>query len=71
MKKILLALALTAGVFPNVAGTTDVDPEADFRVVTGQPADLDVSYLQVNAFGFGGQDSSLVLRRSADGGATA
>jgi 3-oxoacyl-(acyl-carrier-protein) synthase len=41
-----------------------VDPEADFRVVTGQPADVDVSYLQVNAFGFGGQDSSLVLRHA-------
>jgi 3-oxoacyl-[acyl-carrier-protein] synthase II len=56
--------ALTEGVFPNVAGTSDVDPEADFRVVTGQPIDVDVSCLQVNAFGFGGQDSSLVLRRA-------
>jgi 3-oxoacyl-[acyl-carrier-protein] synthase II len=56
--------ALTQGVFPNTAGTTDVDPEADFRVVTGQPIDVDVSCLQVNAFGFGGQDSSLVLRQS-------
>jgi 3-oxoacyl-[acyl-carrier-protein] synthase II len=56
--------ALTQGSFPNTAGTTDVDPEAEFRVVTGQPIDVDVSYLQVNAFGFGGQDSSLVLRRS-------
>ncbi len=32
-------------------------------MVTGQPAEVDVAYLQVNAFGFGGQDSSLVLGR--------
>ena len=30
--------ALTEGLFPNTAGTSDVDPEADFRVVTGKPA---------------------------------
>ncbi len=59
--------ALTEGLFPNTAGTSDVDPEADFRVVTGQPINVDVPYLQVNAFGFGGQNSSLVLRQSADG----
>jgi len=62
MGVIAAVTALIEGVFPNVAGTSDVDPEADFRVVTGQPADVDVSCLQVNAFGFGGQDSSLALR---------
>jgi 3-oxoacyl-[acyl-carrier-protein] synthase II len=55
--------ALTTGAFPNTAGTREVDPEADFLVVTKQPAEVDAAYLQVNAFGFGGQDSSLVLRQ--------
>jgi 3-oxoacyl-[acyl-carrier-protein] synthase II len=66
MGVIAAVTTLTQGLFPNTAGTRDVDPEADFRVVTGQPAVLDVSCVQVNAFGFGGQDSSLVLRRAAD-----
>jgi 3-oxoacyl-[acyl-carrier-protein] synthase II len=57
---------LTEGRFPNTAGTRDVDPEADFHVVTGQPVLVDAPFVQVNAFGFGGQDSSLVLRRSTD-----
>lgn len=61
--------ALTEGCLPNTAGTSDVDPEADFHVVTGQPIPVDASFVQVNAFGFGGQDSSLVLRRVT--GATA
>ncbi len=56
--------ALAGGRFPNTAGTRDVDPEAHFHVVTGRPIDVDVPSLQVNAFGFGGQNSSLVLRRS-------
>ena len=58
--------ALAGGRFPNTAGTRDVDPEAHFRVVTGRPIDVDIPSLQVNAFGFGGQNSSLVLRRSTD-----
>jgi len=57
-------MALTDGVLPNVAGTSDVDSEADFHVVTGGPSPVDASFVQVNAFGFGGQDSSLVLGRS-------
>ena len=56
--------ALTDGVLANTAGTTDVDPEAAFEVVTGQPAPADARIAQVNAFGFGGQDSSLVLGRN-------
>ncbi len=55
--------ALTEGVLANTAGTTDVDPEVEFEVVTGTPAPVDAMVAQVNAFGFGGQDSSLVLGR--------
>ena len=55
--------ALTEGVLANTAGTTDVDPEVEFEVVTGTPTPVDAMVAQVNAFGFGGQDSSLVLGR--------
>ncbi len=46
---------------PHTAGTATVDPEAEFEVVTERPARLQTSYVQVNAFGFGGQNASLVL----------
>ncbi len=55
---------LRNGMLPNVAGTTDVEPEADFRVILDQPVAVDATTVQINAFGFGGQNSSLVLRRS-------
>jgi 3-oxoacyl-[acyl-carrier-protein] synthase II len=67
MGVIAATSTFTDGQFPNTAGTLDVDPEARFEVVTGQPADLDASLIQVNAFGFGGQNSSLLLRRSTGG----
>jgi 3-oxoacyl-[acyl-carrier-protein] synthase II len=55
--------AMHAGWLPNVAGTTEVDPEVEFHVVTREPVDVDASVVQINAFGFGGQDASMVLRR--------
>lgn len=67
MGVIAAAHAMRTGSFPNTAGTTDVDPAAAFRVVTGEPIPLDVDVVQVNAFGFGGQDASVVVRRSEEG----
>jgi 3-oxoacyl-[acyl-carrier-protein] synthase II len=60
---IAAAHAMAQGSFPNTAGTRDVDPAAEFDVVIRQPIALDVDVVQVNAFGFGGQDSSVVVRR--------
>ncbi|MEE2778455.1 MAG: beta-ketoacyl-[acyl-carrier-protein] synthase family protein [Acidobacteriota bacterium] len=45
------------------AGTTEVDPEARFHVVTSDPYATRVDTVQVNAFGFGGQDASMVVSR--------
>ena len=56
--------AMRHGRLPNVAGTTDLDPEVRFDVVLGEPRPVDLDVLQVNAFGFGGQDASLVVTRS-------
>jgi 3-oxoacyl-[acyl-carrier-protein] synthase II len=52
-----------SGMFPNAAGTVTVDPEADFRVITQKPANVEAAVIQINSFGFGGQNASLVLRR--------
>jgi 3-oxoacyl-[acyl-carrier-protein] synthase II len=44
------------------AGTNNVIPEAkQVRVVTHEPAPTPIKTVQVNAFGFGGQDSSMVV----------
>ena len=40
-----------------------VDPEIRFDFVTEAPRAVDVEVAQVNAFGFGGQDASVVLSR--------
>ena len=53
--------ALRDHKLPHTAGTVKVDPEARFEVVTGAPAATSARRIQVNAFGFGGQNASLVL----------
>lgn len=53
--------AVQKGVLPHTAGTSTVDPEAEFEVVTKAPAAVRSGHLQVNAFGFGGQNASVVL----------
>jgi 3-oxoacyl-[acyl-carrier-protein] synthase II len=66
MAAILAINTMATGDFPNTAGTRDVDPEADFRVVIGNPLRLDASVIQINSFGFGGQEASMVLQRVED-----
>jgi 3-oxoacyl-[acyl-carrier-protein] synthase II len=53
--------ALRDRKLPHTAGTSRVDPEARFEVVTAAPAAIGSGHVQVNAFGFGGQNASVVL----------
>ena len=64
------AMAVVAGVramndgrLPHVAGTRNLDPAVRFDVVLQEPRTVDIDILQVNAFGFGGQNASVVLAR--------
>jgi 3-oxoacyl-[acyl-carrier-protein] synthase II len=43
------------------ASTVHPDPEIGFSVVLGKPRQANVDALQLNAFGFGGQNASLVI----------
>jgi 3-oxoacyl-[acyl-carrier-protein] synthase II len=51
------------GRIPPTMGTKHVDPAARFELVTGQPRTYAYDAFQVNAFGFGGQNASLVISR--------
>jgi 3-oxoacyl-[acyl-carrier-protein] synthase II len=62
------ALALVAaiegmhrGLVVHTGGTTNPEPSIDFALVLGRPQSRDISWIQANAFGFGGQNASLVL----------
>jgi 3-oxoacyl-[acyl-carrier-protein] synthase II len=54
-------LGMRAEVMPHTLGTRTVEPEACFDVVLGEPRRRTYRELSVNAFGFGGQNASLVL----------
>ena len=47
-------------VIPN-AGTKDVDPVVEFHAVINEPHKTKVETIQVNAFGFGGQNASMIV----------
>ena len=55
--------AMAGGQLTHIAGTTTLDAEIDFDVAIGQPRSVDVEHLQVNSFGFGGQNASVIISR--------
>jgi 3-oxoacyl-[acyl-carrier-protein] synthase II len=61
MSAIAGILGMQRGYVPQTLGTEDVEPEARFEVVLHHPRELHYDAFAVNAFGFGGQNASLVL----------
>jgi 3-oxoacyl-[acyl-carrier-protein] synthase II len=51
-------------VVPHSVGTINVEPAARFEVVTERPLAAGLRRIQVNAFGFGGYNSSMLLEAS-------
>lgn len=51
------------GWIPPTLGTQRIDPLARFDLVTARPRAYSYSTFQVNAFGFGGQNASLIFSR--------
>ncbi len=56
-------LGMERNLVPHTLGTENVDPEARFQLVLGAPRSLRYGAFLVNAFGFGGQNASIVLSR--------
>ncbi|MEP9391868.1 beta-ketoacyl-[acyl-carrier-protein] synthase family protein [Gordonia sp. VNK1] len=54
---------LATRALPPTASTTDLEPDIQFRVPLGSPGSVDLDAFQVNAFGFAGQNASLVISR--------
>lgn len=61
MSVIAALRAIARNTLPPTANTTKIDPEARFTVVVERPASSRLRAIQVNSFGFGGQDASLVV----------
>jgi 3-oxoacyl-[acyl-carrier-protein] synthase II len=57
-------LGMAEGRFAHIANTDEPDPEARFDIVFGDSRALDYQTLQVNSFGFGGQNASVVVTRT-------
>lgn len=63
MALIAGVLGMHAGRFTHTSNTDEPDPDARFDVVIGGPRTIDYATLQVNAFGFGGQNASVIVTR--------
>ncbi|MGD9750603.1 MAG: beta-ketoacyl synthase [Acidimicrobiia bacterium] len=55
--------AMHRGRLTNIGGTTTPDPEIRFDVALHEPRAMDLEVAQINAFGFGGQNASIVVTR--------
>ncbi|MGY9083499.1 MAG: beta-ketoacyl-[acyl-carrier-protein] synthase family protein [Acidimicrobiales bacterium] len=55
--------AMERGRLTHIAGTTEPDPEIDFDVALNEPREVGVDFFQVNSFGFGGQNASVIIGR--------
>ncbi len=55
--------AMHRGRLTNINGTTDPDPDIRFDVVLHEPRSIDLEIAQINAFGFGGQNASIIVSR--------
>ncbi|HET7339880.1 MAG TPA: beta-ketoacyl-ACP synthase II [Methylomirabilota bacterium] len=63
IEAIATALALHHGLLPPTINYETPDPECDLDYVPNQARKVDVEYALSNAFGFGGTNATLALRR--------
>ncbi|WP_053959944.1 beta-ketoacyl-[acyl-carrier-protein] synthase family protein [Sulfobacillus thermosulfidooxidans] len=61
MSVIATVKAMHEGRIPETLGTRELDEEVNFDVVLHEPRAKTVKTAQVNAFGFGGQNASLII----------
>lgn len=64
MSMIALLQGMHDNRFVHISNTDEPDPAARFEIVHGEPRTLDFDVAQVNSFGFGGQNASVVISRT-------
>ena len=65
---IVCVLAIRDGKIPPTINQEFTDPECDLEYVPNQSQDCEVNIALSNAFGFGGHNCSLIIKRYADEG---
>jgi 3-oxoacyl-[acyl-carrier-protein] synthase II len=60
------AQAITTGWIPPTTNYVTPDPECDLDVVPNQARQVDVNAVLINAFGFGGQNACIVIRKASE-----
>jgi 3-oxoacyl-[acyl-carrier-protein] synthase II len=63
IETIYCAMALHTGIIPPTINLENPDPECDLNYVPNQAIKADIKYALNNSFGFGGTNSSLVLKK--------
>lgn len=63
IETIFCAMALHTGVIPPTINLENQDPECDLNYVPNKAIKADIKYALNNSFGFGGTNSSLVLKK--------
>jgi 3-oxoacyl-[acyl-carrier-protein] synthase II len=60
------AKAITTGWIPPTTNYSTPDPECDLNYVPNVARQVDVSSVLINAFGFGGQNACIVIRKTSE-----
>ncbi|TNE96612.1 MAG: beta-ketoacyl-[acyl-carrier-protein] synthase II [Deltaproteobacteria bacterium] len=63
IESVFCTMALHTGILPPTINLHDQDPECDLNYIPNEAIKKQVDYVLNNSFGFGGTNSSLVLKR--------
>ena len=63
IETIFCAMALHTGMIPPTINVKNLDPECDLDITANKAVKKDIKYALNNSFGFGGTNSSLLLKR--------